>query len=72
MGRRPTRVAQVEVALEREADIATLAALLVSAMLLLYTIIKEARDIATDAANLERMSRVGFPAPLRALSLRRL
>ena len=52
MGRRPTRVAQVEVALEREADIATLAALLVSAMLLLYTIIKEARDIATDAANL--------------------
>jgi hypothetical protein len=66
MGRRPSTIASVEVALEREADYATVAALLVSAMLLLYTIIKEARDLATDIANTVAHAAGGATGPVAA------
>jgi len=66
MGRRPSTIASVEVALEREADYATVSALLVSAMLLLYTIIKEARDLATDIANAVAHAAGGATGPIAA------
>jgi len=66
MGRRPSTIASVEVALERDADYATVAALLVSAMLLLYTIIKEARDLATDIANAVAHAAGGATGPVAA------
>jgi len=66
MGRRPTTIASVEVALERDADTATMAALLVSAMLLLYTIIKEVRDLATDIANAVAHAAGGVTGPAAA------
>jgi len=66
MGRRPATIASVEVALEREADTATMAALLVSAMLLLYIIIKEVRDLATDIANAVAHAAGGVPGPIAA------
>jgi len=66
MGRRPSTIAEVEVALERDADYATVAALLVSAMLLLYTIIKEARDLATDIANAVAHAAGGVTGPAAA------
>jgi len=66
MGRRPTTIASVEVALERDADYATIAALLVSAMLLLYTIIKESRDLATDIANALAHAAGGVSGPAAA------
>jgi hypothetical protein len=66
IGRRPATIASVEVALEREADTATMAALLVSAMLLLYTIIKEVRDLATDIANAVAHAAGGVTGPAAA------
>jgi hypothetical protein len=66
MGRRPSTIASVEVALERDADTATMAALLVSAMLLLYTIIKEVRDLATDIANAVAHAAGGVTGPAAA------
>jgi hypothetical protein len=66
MGRRPATIASVEVALERDADTATMAALLVSAMLLLYTIIKEVRDLATDIANAVAHAAGGVTGPAAA------
>jgi len=66
IGRRPSTIASVEVALERDADTATMAALLVSAMLLLYTIIKEARDLATDIANTIAHASGGATGPIAA------
>ena len=66
IGRRPSTIASVEVALEREADTATMAALLVSAMLLLYTVIKEVRDLATDIANAVAHAAGGVTGPAAA------
>jgi hypothetical protein len=66
MGRRPSTIASVEVALEREADYATVAALLAAAMLLLYTIIKESSDLARDIANAVAHAAGGATGPIAA------
>jgi hypothetical protein len=66
IGRRPSTIASVEVVLERDADTATMAALLVSAMLLLYTVIKEVRDLATDIANAVAHAAGGVTGPAAA------
>lgn len=65
-GRRPTRVATIEVALEREGDRGVVASYLVTAMLLLYTIIQEARLLATDIANAVAHAAGGATGPAAA------
>jgi hypothetical protein len=65
-GRRPKRVATIEVALEREGDRGVVASYLVAAMLLIYTIIQETRLLATDIANAIAHASGGATGPAAA------
>jgi len=65
-GRRPVRVATIDVALEREGDRGVVASYLVAAMLLTYTIVQETRLLATDIANAVAHAAGGATGPAAA------
>jgi len=65
-GKRPRRVATIEVALEREGDRGVVASYLAAAMLLTYTMVQETRLLATDIANAVAHAAGGATGPAAA------
>lgn len=69
-GRRPVRVREIVVALERDADRGVVASYLIAAMLLLYTLIRETRDLAYDVANFVAHAGGGASGPIAAAAFK--
>lgn len=69
-GRRPVRVKDIVIALERDADRGVIAGYLIAAMLLLYTLAREVRDLAYDIANFAAHAGGGATGPIAAAAFK--